>query len=226
MFQITTAFAVPLIVTKMDAPERLNSELRELFLKCEREGDKFRNPEPYTHRNDALFESHFQLFDWPQKCIQELREFCWKNLYRAIAELNGYDQDTLRRLHIANESWFHITNKGGFFGAHNHPSHSWSGVYCVAHHGDDPQSGSGRLTIINPFSTTNMYLDMANARFQPPFDSAHRMLRLEPGQLVLFPSWLLHEVLAYEGNDARITVAFNARFRFDGVARPSHPKAS
>jgi hypothetical protein len=33
---------------------------------------------------------------------------------------------------------------------------------------------------------------------------------------VIFPSWLLHHVLPYDGSTLRITVAFNARFRMEG----------
>ena len=33
----------------------------------------------------------------------------------------------------------------------------------------------------------------------------------EPGQLVLFPSWLAHRALPYDGVAERIVVSFNAR---------------
>jgi len=46
---------------------------------------------------------------------------------------------------------------------------------------------------------------------------------LTPGQLVLFPSWLLHEVMPYEGDDVRITVAFNARFKLQGAQPARQP---
>ncbi|WP_374602750.1 putative 2OG-Fe(II) oxygenase [Arenimonas sp.] len=220
MFQITPAFAVPLVIAKLDDCQALNAQLRELFLEKEAQGDKYRNPEPMVYRNTALFESNFRLFDWPQSCIATLRTFCYRNLYRAIGELNGYDQATLQKLHISVESWFHIARRGGYFGAHNHAMHSWSGVYCVKHEDDDPNSQSGLLTFINPNGAGSMFLDMALASMKPPYALSPRMLRLEPGQLVLFPSWLLHEVLPYEGTSERITVAFNARFAVEG-ARPA-----
>src|SRR3546814_2978119 len=55
----------------------------------------------------------------------------WSSLYGLVGELNGYDDDFLRRLHINADAWFHITRNGGYFGLHNHPMASWSGVYCV-----------------------------------------------------------------------------------------------
>ncbi|NBB93451.1 MAG: hypothetical protein GVY32_09825 [Gammaproteobacteria bacterium] len=213
---INGVFSVPLVIAHHPSPEALNSELRELFLRCTEEGDKHRNPTPFVYRNEALYESNFSLFDWPQPAAQKLREFCLTQLYQTVGELNGYGVDVLQKMHYSLESWFHVTRKGGFFGAHNHPNHSWSGVYCVAHDGDDPASDSGKLVFLNPHATSTMYIDWATKNLKHPFSRSPLMLRLKPGQLVLFPSWLQHEVLPYEGDNLRITVAFNARFRYSG----------
>jgi uncharacterized protein (TIGR02466 family) len=223
MYQLTPAFSVPIAIAHLENCEGLNAELRALFLAKESEGDKYRNPTPYVIRNQALFESNFRLFDWPQACIQKLRQFCYDNVYRTIGELNGYDLATLQKLHVADEAWFHLTRRGGFFGAHNHAMHSWSGVYCVSHHGDDPDTDSGKLSLINPHAMNTMYIDMANANMHQPYHMGMRMMRLKPGQLVLFPSWLLHEVLPYDGDDVRITVAFNSRFMLHGAKREDVP---
>ena len=57
-------------------------------------------------------------------------------------------------MQIFNDCWFHVTRRGGFFGLHNHPMASWSGVYCVEpgrHDADKPDSGM--LTFLNPATT-------------------------------------------------------------------------
>lgn len=223
MFQIKPMFAVPIVEARLPDCAALNAELEALFVARAAEGAKYANPGPLVKRNDALFESNFRLFDWPHPCIAKLRDFCLGAMYRAIGELNGYDVSTLQRLHMGVESWYHLTRRGGWFGVHNHALHSWSGVYCVRHDGDDPASDSGRLSFIPPNPAAQMYTDMAVANFRPPYALNPLMLRLEPGQLVLFPSWLLHEVLPYEGDTLRITVAFNARFVLQGVPRPDLP---
>ena len=220
MFEIAPAFAVPMVFCKYPEPADLNAELEQLFVAKLGEGDRYRNPDPFTHRNEALFESNFRLFDWPQECVQRLRKFCLSNVYRALRELNGYDTATLQRLHSATEAWFHVTDKGGFFGPHNHPMHSWSGVYCVNHPAGDEGRRSGEFTAINPFAMNTMYIDYGNANLRQPYHMGNRMLRLNAGELVLFPSWLLHEVTPYEGEGRRITVAFNCRFQLAG-AKPA-----
>jgi len=203
----------------MDHPDELNRELRSLFLAREAQGDLHANKNPYQVGAKALFESGFGLFESEEPAIVRLRDFCWKNVYQVIRDLNGYDADILRRLHIGNEAWFHITRKGGSFSVHNHPLHSWSGVYCVCQEGDEPGTGSGEFTIINPHIMNTMYLDMATYRLKRPFDMGNVSLRIKPGQLVIFPSWLLHFVTPFEPKNEdglRITVAFNARFQLEG----------
>lgn len=217
-------FSTPLGHAELDDAPALNSELRAFFLECEAQGGRFENPDRNTHRNDALFESNFSLFQWKHPAVQKLRAFCVGQLYQLIGELNQYDVPTLQRLHLAEEAWFHITRQSGYFGVHNHPLHSWSGVYCVCQEGDDPDSDSGRLTFLNPNAT--MYMDMALFRLRDPFKLSNLSFRLKPGQLILFPSWVQHFVTPFEpkGDGLRITVAFNARFRLEGAPPHGAPK--
>ena len=195
--------------------QMLNQELAALFIARAESDERSRNPTPIVSRNAQVFESHFRLFDEPEPCVQRLRDFCVSSLYGVIAEVNGYPDDTLAKLHLAMESWFHLTGRGGYFGVHNHALHAWSGVYCVRHDGDDPESLSGRLTFIHPNAAATMYMDKSISNLRAPFGMGPVSLRLKAGDLVIFPSWLLHHVQPFEGGGLRITVAFNARFRFE-----------
>ena len=225
MPQITPMFAVPFVFADHPNPGPLNAALKALFLARETEGPRHANPEPLVQRNDALWESRFDLFEWPDAPVQALRTWCWQQLYGAVGELNGYDVETLKRMDVANECWFHITRRGGYFSMHNHPMASWSGVYCVDPGEDDNAvKGSGELTFVNPNATATMFIDRAISNLRPPYSYGPRAFRLTPGQLVLFPSWLLHEVKPFIGDGTRITVAFNCWFRMrDGHLSPVAP---
>ena len=217
MAQIVSAFSVPMAMHRLEDCAQLNKELEDLFVKRSREGDRYQNRTPFVDRNAPVFESSFQLFDWPEPSVGKLRDFCISSLYGVIAELNGYSNETLQRMHMATESWFHLTGRGGYFGVHNHALHAWSGVYCVRHEGDDPNSLSGRLTFVHPNAHAAMYIDKSTSQMRAPYGFGPVSLRLTAGDLVIFPSWLLHHVQPYEGEGHRITVAFNARFRFQEV---------
>lgn len=216
MFEIVPQFAVPFIHVRHPDPDRLNERLRQLFLRYESGGEQYANPTPFVRRPETLYESRFDLFGWPDPEIGELRDFCWRNLFRAIAELNGYGPEIMRHLKVRASAWFHITHKGGFFGVHNHPMASWSGVYCVA---ESPrEQDCGVLSFINPNATNTMFVDPSLMKLRKPFSYGNQDYRLSPGELVMFPSWVLHEVLPFNGENERITVAFNAQISHDGPA--------
>jgi hypothetical protein len=86
-------------------------------------------------------------------------------------------------------------------------------VYCVAP-GETPDDRpeSGVLRFHNPHHYSNYFLDPGNSRLQSPYHHGTWNIRFQPGQLVLFPSWLQHEVMPFYGQDERITIAFNCWF--------------
>ena len=213
MAQIKPAFSVPFSFDQLPDSDSLNQELRELFIRREAQGARFANPSPYTPRNEQVFESNFDLFSWPESCIATLREFCLSRVAQTVADLNQYDKAHMARLKIVTDAWFHITKRGGYFGVHNHPMASWSGVYCVSPGiNDTNQPESGKLSFINPLA--QMYLDSGNSQLQMPYQLGNYALRLQAGQLVIFPSWVVHQVMPFYGEGERITVAFNCSMLF------------
>lgn len=214
MPDIVPFFAVPFAFARHPNPGPLNAELRELFLAKSAEGAEYANPRPITLRNAPVFESRFDLFRWSERPVQQLKDFCWSELLAAVCELNRYDAAMRSRLLIYNDAWFHVTKRGGYFSLHNHPNAAWSGVYCVDA-GTASAAGPGEggaLTFVNPVLAASMHLDAGNAAFSGAFAGGTKALRMEAGQLVLFPSWVLHQVTPYDGDGTRITVAFNCWF--------------
>ncbi|NBS12109.1 MAG: hypothetical protein EBS77_05485 [Gammaproteobacteria bacterium] len=223
---IEPIFAVPFASVLYPDAGDLNAELSKHLFELESQGDSQKNQQPMVNRNGEVFESHFQLFDSTQPAIQALRLFCYQQLYQVVGQLNSYTVDMLKNLHIAVESWFHITRRGGYFPIHNHALHSWSGIYCVdpGQH-SDVDSTNGLLSFVSPFAMNTMFMDMAVVRMMGGYNYGPREIRLTAGQLLLFPSWLLHEVRPYTADGARITVAFNAKFKLAG-AMPDNIPAS
>lgn len=211
--KISPMFAVPLAQDQLPSPERLNRELKALLLSREAQGGRYANPNPSLHQQPGVFESDFTLFSWPDPCIQELRQFIWASLGQAVQALNGYSAEQMKRLQIFSHTWYHVTRNGGFTILHTHPMASWSGVYCVTP-GETPNDRpeSGVLRFHNPHHYSNYFLDAGNMALQAPYHHGTWNTRFLAGQLVLFPSWLQHEVMPFYGNDERITIAFNTWF--------------
>ncbi len=208
---ITPAFATPLAVTVLPNAAALNRDLKALFLAREAEGERWRKPVATRTVQINIFESEFNLFTWADAPVQHLRAFCLGKLGELITQLNGYRPDEVAKLKLRVDCWFHITRHGGYISNHTHPMASWSGVYCVApgeRPAAHPDSGVLRFPDARPYA--NMYQDHGNAKLRQPYGAGSLNYKLEPGQLVLFPSYLAHEVTPFFGRDERITVAFNA----------------
>lgn len=210
--EIGSMFAVPLAQARHPQHESLNAELRALLLS--RAADPVHaNPNPSLKQQRGVFESEFNLFSWPDTCVQRLKAYCWTELGRTIQTVNRYSPEQMARLQIFSHTWFHVTRRDGFVIAHTHPMASWSGVYCVdpgTTPADRPESGV--LRFHNPHYYSNMFLDPGNAQLAAPYHHGCWCVKLQAGQLVLFPSWVSHEVLPFYGEDERITIAFNCWF--------------
>jgi hypothetical protein len=209
--KLIPGFAVPFAEGRLDPCERLNRELEALFLA--RETADYRNPTPSHIPQAEMFESRFNLFRWPEGCVQELRSFMLDSVARTVLEASTLSQTELARLQIHNHTWYHITRYAGSFVAHNHPLASWSAVYCVRP-GETPadRPGSGLLRFLDTRPGAASYLDAGNRALRPAFATGARELRLEAGQIVVFPSYVIHEVSPFYGRDTRITVATNCWF--------------
>lgn len=216
---ITSAFAVPVIETIRSDSATFNASLRSLFLQWRADPTHVRRSIPTEVVKVGVYESGFDLFSNANADVQSLRSYCLNTLGYVIARLNHYDDSRMAALRIYAHSWYHLTEHAGYTAQHNHPMASWSGVYCV-----DPgdsvagQPNSGTLRFSDPRGTAAMYVDPGNARLDRPFGFGTLAYTLVPGRLLLFPSYLIHEVAPYFGQRVRITVAFNAWVREAGHA--------
>jgi uncharacterized protein (TIGR02466 family) len=211
LVELTAAFAVPIGNARLSPCDRLNRELEQLFLT--RETPEYRNPAPAHNPQAEMFESRVDLFAWPEPCIQQLRNFMLESVFRVAMAASETAPEEFARLRLNNHTWFHITRHTGFFVSHNHALASWSAVYCVKD-GSDP-AGAPRGGLLRLFDTrggADAFLDPANQRLRQPFVVSDLDLQLQAGQLVVFPSYLFHEVTPYYGSDTRITVASNCWF--------------
>jgi len=209
--ELISAFAVPVGHARLESCEQLNRELEQLFLA--RETQEYRNPAPSHNPQAEMFESRVDLFTWPEPCIRELRNFMLESVFRIAMAASETAPEEFARLHLNNHTWFHVTRHTGYFVSHNHALASWSAVYCVKD-GMDPGVAprGGLLRLFDTRVGADAFLDLASERLRQPFVVGDLELQLQPGQLVVFPSYLFHEVTPYYGADPRITVASNCWF--------------
>ena len=124
---------------------------------------------------------------------------------------------------VINGIWFQVSNEGAHHDIHTHGNCSWSAVYIVD---VDPQdersnhSGYGELNGVTRFYSPlferlgGAYMDYGNSYLQNAtvdFDPI-------PGRLIVFPSWLPHQAMPYQGARDRVIISFNASIHRSGMS--------
>tara|TARA_B110000211_G_C14068421_1_gene548776 strand:- start:1814 stop:2485 length:672 start_codon:yes stop_codon:yes gene_type:complete len=192
-------FSTPLFRFNVDGAEALNAELlaEGVRLRSETEG--------VLKSNRGGWHSAGNLFDDDAPCIQLLKSAAESAILTATQEIGA--KADMATLGLKLFAWMNANPPGGFNAPHTHPGAHWSGVYYVAQP-DVEDGSSGKIEFLDPRN------DLPNWRLlKAPAFSAKKTIRPAPGELILFPSYLVHWVYPNETNEERITIAFNATFR-------------
>lgn len=162
---------------------------------------------------EGIFEGDFDLLEQQHDSIQALRAFITKSLQYAVADVNGREVKPDRIDVEYRDSWYHITNDGGFHDAHVHGGCSWCGIYYVQIGDSGQKVGDGAPNGANRFYSPHWSGGSHNDYGNKYLSSVYVDPPIQDGMLLLFPSFLKHSALPYRGEQDRIIVSFNSRSR-------------
>jgi len=127
-------------------------------------------------------------------CLDALKAYC----DLCFAEI--YDDGST----WGRSSWCIINRSGDYNLPHSHAGNTWSCVYYVD--AGDCSGKNGCLLLQDPRgSITDSNSDM--------FGISNMYITPKSGQLYIFPSWLVHQVLPYSGEKPRIIISTNFSFK-------------
>ena len=124
----------------------------------------------------------------------------------AYAKQIGAEIDIANYEFEAN-AWVNINKKGGFNAIHTHGRFHISGVYYVKQ--PSVKSGqSGMIEFVNSRFDHHIFQELNANAFAPKVS-----MRPKAGEMIVFPSTLLHSVYPNDSEEERITIAWNLIFR-------------
>lgn len=190
-------FSSPFFAFRVPGHESLNEELL-------REGHALRQRNEGTSKsNKGGWHSKGNLFAEPQACFSLLSVLAETAVKMATRKIAATDPDSLDLKLFA---WMNINPVGGFNAPHTHPGAHWSGVYYVSQPEVDEEK-AGRVEFLDPRSDLPNWRILNARAFKPK-----KSLKPQPGEMILFPSYLVHWVYPNASDDERISIAFNATF--------------
>lgn len=191
---VLPVFVTPVINYRWPDSDALNKDLRSFILTLEQ------TESGLSKSNVGGWHSAIDLLARDDGAVQQLRERLWQFSHHLFKQFSH--TQAVPRFRI--EGWANVLRHGQYHSVHAHPNATWSGVYYVTDNGDDQEHPfSGRFELLDPRPAASVgYAELSNlyGRF---------LLNPNAGQMLVFPSWMQHQVHPYFGTDERITVAFN-----------------
>ena len=136
-----------------------------------------------------LWESNFSYLDKEE--LSPLKTWLTSTCQEYVNNKNKTDYHF-----VITDSWAHITDQGGYHKPHYHDNSTWSGIFYLTNNTSGPN---------------NWYLPYYIER-KPGLEFADDKFTALPkkGNLLLFPSCILHDAESLDIKEERIVIAFNA----------------
>lgn len=155
--------------------------------------------------NRGGWHSSGNLFAQRTPCFQAIRAAATEAVFAATRKVSKSVDPASLRLKLF--AWMNMNPPGGFNAPHTHPGAHWSGVYYVSQP-DVAEGSSGMIEFLDPRSDLPNWRILKAKPFRPK-----RRVRPAAGEIVIFPSYLVHWVYPNETDHTRVTIAFNATCR-------------
>lgn len=194
---VQTIFPTPVAMHDWPDSEALNRALAEAILAEEAETPSL------SRSNVGGWHSPM---DWLTRPLPPQQRLMGR-IRRMVGELTGIVMRPGRH-RFSVEGWANVLRRGQYNSLHLHPNATWSGVYYVTGNpppaeGEGSPEFSGKIEFTDPrpgASATYMIENTMQRRV---------MFNPGPGTMLVFPSWLQHQVHPYHGPVPRISIAFN-----------------
>ena len=192
-------FSTPVLRFHMPEHPELNKALLQ-------EGTSMRaESEGVNKSNRGGWHSEGNLFNRDAPSIKVLRAMAEECVLVSSRKIGA--KADLAALRLKLFAWMNANPAGGFNAPHTHPGAQWSGVYYVSQPKVE-KGNSGMIEFLDPRS------DLPNWRvLEAPAFKPKKKFHPMPGDMILFPSYLVHWVYPNETDEERVTIAFNATFR-------------
>lgn len=162
--------------------------------------------------NAGGWQSEKKLQTWESPAVTQLLEKINTAVLLLLTERLGEDEaNNIGNWQIG--AWANINERGDYNTLHNHSGAFFSGIYYVnSGTADEQHPFSGVLTFRNP---TLAALAVDNLRGPRQLHSIFRSeysISPQNGLMLLFPSWLQHEVHPYVGDTPRVSISWDVVF--------------
>lgn len=198
---VAVLFGTPIVMNDLPDAAALGRELSGTILAREKS-------HPGTqHSNLGGWQSDWEMDRWGGVAAIKLLAIARNTANRVTTDRQGNAVSIAWKANM----WANVNRSGHANEFHSHPGSFWSAVYYVDDGGIDANPAlGGELEFMDPRGPgPAMYAPQLAYGAAGLSVGANEVVRPKTGRLVMFPSWVLHQVRPYHGNAQRISIALN-----------------
>jgi uncharacterized protein (TIGR02466 family) len=179
---------------------RLNTDIEHAIATLIEKDKKGRKWSANSYANGYTSYPANQHLHQKMAAFRRLTQSIMPHIYHFVRHLNW---DINPRKIVPLSCWANAMGKGTQHGLHNHQLSMISGVYYV-----NAPRGAAPFVIEDPRMDHFMHTPPRKSS-APIRDQIRVELRPKAGELILFESWMRHEVPLHNADEPRLSVAFN-----------------
>lgn len=206
--KINALFPTMLLEASIPNAARLNDELKQII------NDHKANDPGIKRSNLSGWHSNEQMTQWGGETAKQLAVEVLKLCMSQTHDDDMFQENAEPDIVWKCDMWANVSGAGASNQVHAHPCSFWSAVYYVddGYSAGYTQDEGGELLLLDPrFPGAYMYandLHFINGNDNTVLKSSHKIIP-SAGNLVVFPSWLMHLVKPFYGSRDRISIAIN-----------------
>ena len=179
----------------IDESERVNKGLLEYIQSLKSDPDSVT-----SGKSQSKWHTTRRLHDRSQ--MSEVNQFVIESCKSVLEATNVQNGDNL----VITGAWGNISGPGSNHHKHTHPNNYLSCVYYVA-----TAEGCNTINFYDPREQVGLIRPSVSEK---TIDNAEDIsLMVSPGDLVIFPHWLRHNVSTNTSQVERVSIAFNLMFK-------------
>ena len=209
---VVPIFATPFGVAPMADAEALNPAAAALL--AERATPARADP---AHQQAFSYRSRDDLLEWTEEPVRRLAGGMVGAVIGVARAINDFSDEQFAAFRVQARAWYTIVRPDGCVPSQNYPNAAWCAIYCVAAPGraSGARFDSGVVRLHESFRAT-MFTDATNSTPQLPYRPGHSTWRPVPGQVVVFPASVTHEIALLRGEGELILMSALVRFLAPG----------
>jgi hypothetical protein len=158
------------------------------------------------------YQSRDDLLDWPDAPVRQLCSEILRGVWSTVAAATTLSHEQLSTLSVQARGAYTIVQPDGCVPATSHSLTAWCGIYCLqAPEPAATRADSGAVRFYESRLGTSL-ADATTSALRAPFLSGNYTWRAVPGQLVVFPGSLTHEIPLIRAVGALTLITVRARF--------------